>query len=102
MKIYDRSLTGANQADTARTPETQKSECSSGSSKACSGSGGGDRVELSGALGQLSNALSADGSSRDAKVQALAAQYQSGTYQPDSWATSHAMVSEALASGVSC
>ncbi len=101
MKIYDRNLTGANQADTARAAETQRSEHSSGSKATGSGSASGDRVELSGALGQLSQALSASGSSREAKVQALAAQYQSGNYQPDSAATSHAMVSEAVACGVS-
>jgi hypothetical protein len=43
--------------------------------------------------------MSADGSARENRVQELAAQYQSGSYQPDSVATSKGMVSEALAMG---
>jgi hypothetical protein len=47
----------------------------------------------------LSQAIAAQESGRAARVQALAAQYQSGKYQPNAQATSRGMVSEALAMG---
>jgi hypothetical protein len=56
-------------------------------------------VELSGALGRLSQTLSSFHSERASRVQALAAQYQSGKYRPDSHATSRAIVASALADG---
>jgi hypothetical protein len=43
--------------------------------------------------------MSADGSARANRVQALAFEYQSGTYRPDSAATSRGMVAEALSDG---
>jgi hypothetical protein len=43
--------------------------------------------------------MSADGSDRESRVAALSAQYSSGSYQPNSLATSQGMVAEALASG---
>jgi hypothetical protein len=43
--------------------------------------------------------MSAEGSARASRVQALAVQYQSGSYRPDSAATSKDMVAEALAAG---
>jgi len=97
MKIYDSYLGGAAATGAQRTQETQQTERSGGRS-AASGDGG-DRVEFSGSLGQLARVLSSDGSGRAARVQALAAQYQSGAYRPDSAATSRAMITEALSAG---
>jgi hypothetical protein len=54
-------------------------------------------VEFSSTLGRLSQALAVSGSERASRVQALAAQYQSGNYQPNSLATSRSIISEALA-----
>jgi hypothetical protein len=48
----------------------------------------------------LSQTLSSFHQDRANRVQALAAQYQSGNYRPDSAATSRGMVSEALAAGM--
>jgi hypothetical protein len=47
----------------------------------------------------LSRTLTTYDTSRANHVQALAAQFQSGNYRPDSAATSRGMVSEALAAG---
>ena len=98
MRVYDVNLTGASAAGSAKSQETQRTD-SSGSIRGGSagGSGNADRVEFSSALGSLSRALSADGSARANRVQHLAALYQSGSYHPDSMATSRAMVSDALA-----
>jgi len=91
-------LTGAAAAEAARTQEAQRSE--RGDRASSSGASTGDRVEFSAGLGQLAHAISTYGAERAARVQTLAALYQSGGYQPDSAATSRAMVSEALSSGV--
>ena len=57
---------------------------------------GSDRVEFSSTLGSLSRAMESYSSSRESRVQALSAQYQSGTYKVDSAAISRGLISEAL------
>jgi hypothetical protein len=97
MKVYDTNLTGASAAEAARTQDLQKLDrTGSGKSSPSGGVGGADSVELSGALGRLSQTLSTFHQDRASRVQALAAQYQSGNYRPDSLATSRAMISDAL------
>src|SRR5438067_2543667 len=99
MLIYENNLTGS-AAEAGRTQETQKSERSESTRSGAAGySGPIDRVEFSSALGSLSRAMSADGSSRANYVQALAARYDSGNYHPDSAAVGRAMVSDALCAG---
>ncbi|HMD70786.1 MAG TPA: flagellar biosynthesis anti-sigma factor FlgM [Bryobacteraceae bacterium] len=99
MRIDDRNLTTV-PAESGRAQEAQRVGREDGlRSDSGTGSGSGDQVELSSTLGSLSRALAAYGSSRQSQVAALAAQYQSGKYQPDSMATSRGMISEALAAG---
>ena len=97
MRVNDRSLTGATPAESGRAHETGKSsrnqEVRDGTAAA---TGNGDRVELSSTLETLSRAMSAFGSERANRVQALAAQYQSGSYHADSVATARGILSEAL------
>jgi anti-sigma28 factor (negative regulator of flagellin synthesis) len=100
MRIYDVNLTGPSAAESGRAHEAQRPE-GAGTARAgrTGAQGTGDRVELSSTLGRLSQAMSSYGSARDSRIQALAAQYQSGNYRPDSTATSKGMVAEALAVG---
>jgi hypothetical protein len=98
MKINDSNMGGVPASGTQRTQETQQADRTGSGGKIGSG-GAGDRVEFSGTLGQLSRAVSAFQSDRSSRVQALATQYQSGAYRPDSAATSRAMISEALSGG---
>jgi flagellar biosynthesis anti-sigma factor FlgM len=93
MKVTNQNLTST--SGTGSTQEVQKPGSGSSSSRAKSGAGG-DTVELSSTLGSLSRAMGSYSSSRDSQVQALAAQYQSGTYKVDSAAIGRGMVSEAL------
>lgn len=97
MRVENRNLTGATAAESGRAQETEKFNRNQGVQ---TGTGAidktGDRVELSSTLATLSRAMSANSSERASRVQALAAQYQSGNYQPDSAATARGMVSEAL------
>jgi hypothetical protein len=56
-------------------------------------------VALSSGLARLSRVLASYGTQRAARVQQLAAQFQAGSYQPDSLAISQGMVAEALSAG---
>jgi Anti-sigma-28 factor, FlgM len=55
-----------------------------------------DQVEFSSTLGRLSRAVANDSAQRQSRVQAIAAQYQSGRYQPNSLAIGRAMISDAV------
>jgi hypothetical protein len=96
MKVYDQKLSGAASSGAAQTQETQRAGRGTESRSGRAGSGG-DVVELSGALGSLSRAMSSFHSGAAERVQALAAQYRAGSYRPDAAATSRAMVSDAVA-----
>ena len=99
-RIYDVNLTGTSAAESGRAQEAQRSGGAGSARTGGAGAGGtGDRVEFSSTLGRLSQAMMADSSVRGSRVQALAAQYQSGSYRPDPAATSKGMVTEALAAG---
>jgi anti-sigma28 factor (negative regulator of flagellin synthesis) len=99
MRIYDLNLTGTSAGETGRTQETQRPDQADSSRAARAADRSSDRVEFSTALGKLSRAIAAQESSRASRVQALAAQYQSGRYRPDALGTSKGMVAEALAMG---
>jgi flagellar biosynthesis anti-sigma factor FlgM len=97
MRIDNRDLTGASAAESGRAQETEKANRNQGAPTGTTTTDKtGDRVELSSTLATLSRAMSANGSERADRVQALAAQYQSGNYHPDSAATARGLVSEAL------
>lgn len=98
MRVYNSNISGGTAAGTDRTQEARGTEAAAGKTATASNSGS-DRVELSQALGSLAKAMSADNASRASRVASLSAQYQSGTYQPNSHATSRSMISEALNSG---
>ena len=98
MRIDDRNLAGTAPAETARSQETQLHERESRPDPAPRGANG-DRVELSGLAGNVSRALAASSTGREAKVAALAADFSAGRYTPDSHATSRGMIHEALAGG---
>ena len=93
MKVTSQDLSGLGAAGASGAQEAQKP----GSGKGASSSGGGsDRVDFSSTLGSLSRAMSSDGSTRQAKIQSLTAQYQSGSYSADSGAIGRGLISEAL------
>jgi anti-sigma28 factor (negative regulator of flagellin synthesis) len=95
MRVYNSNIGGGTAAGTDRTQEARGSETAAGKT-ATSSSAASDRVELSQALGSLARAMSADSASRASRVASLASQYQSGNYQPNSYATSKSMISDAL------
>ena len=102
MKIYDQNPIGPSSSQAGRAQETQQTGRSEATRS--SGSGGvetsGDQVQFSGTLSRLSRTLGSYATSRADRVQALAAQYQSGRYVPSATATSRGMVSELLSAGL--
>ena len=97
MRVDDRNLTSAAPAQSGRAQETGKSNRNQAVRTGTAATDQtGDRVELSSTLETLSRAMSAYRSERSHRVQALAGQFQSGSYHPDSAATARGMVSEAL------
>ena|ERR1700761_1701838 len=97
MKVtsQDISSCGASGASGASGTQETQNRSSSATNKS-GGAGSGDHVSFSSTLGSLGRAMGADSSSRQARVQALASQYQSGTLSISSAAISRGMISEAL------
>jgi hypothetical protein len=101
MRINDRTLTGNSASETGRTQET-KDLYRAGTRKFNTGGvdGSNDRVEFSGTLNRLSRTLTTFESTRASRVQALAANYQNGSYKPNAAATSKGLVADAMSAGL--
>jgi hypothetical protein len=97
MRVNNGNTAGA-AAETGGTQNVQKLGRDGGTS-----SGGldpnSDSVEFSSTLGGLSRAVANDSAQRQSHVQAVAAAYQSGRYQPSSMTISQAMIADAVSSG---
>ena len=101
MRIHDLNLTGASAAETGQAQKTQNlNRPGSDTSRTRAGDGNNDSVVFSGTMSRLSRSLATFESTRANRVQALAAEYQSGKYKPDPVATSKGLVSEALSAGL--
>lgn len=97
MRIDDRNLNGAAELQTGRTPDTHAAERPGATSGSLvSETRSGDRVEISGTAGLVSQALVAGSVERAQRIQQLATEYRSGNYQPNSLATSKAIIQDAL------
>jgi len=97
MKIYDQNILGTSASQTGRAQEAQNAGRASGSKGAgAKADASGDQVEFSGSLSRLSRTLGNFEASRAERVEALAAQFQTGNYRPDPAGTSRGMISEAL------
>jgi len=99
MRVNEHNTTGVSAAEAGRAQETHRLEGGAGS-RASALKSGGDRVELSSTSASVSRAMAAHHSDRAARVQELAAQYQHGQYRIDASATSHGIVSEAMATSI--
>jgi anti-sigma28 factor (negative regulator of flagellin synthesis) len=101
MKIYDGNLTGTSAAETGRAQETQNlNRAGTGRSPSRGVDGSNDSVEFSGTLSRLSRTLTTFETTQASRVQALAQQYQSGNYRPDSAATSKGLIADAMSAGL--
>jgi anti-sigma28 factor (negative regulator of flagellin synthesis) len=94
IQIYNDGLAGAAASGTGRTQELS-SPAPAAKPSSGTGAGGEDTVQIS----SLSTAVSSQGSDRAARVQALAAAYQSGQYEVNAMHVSRALVNHALQPG---
>jgi anti-sigma28 factor (negative regulator of flagellin synthesis) len=99
MRVTEQNTNGASAVEAGRAQEAKRLD-GGAASQAAASKYGGDRVELSSTSASLSRTMAAHRSAADAKVQELAAQYQSGRYRADSAATSRGMVAEAMSPSV--
>lgn len=96
MKVDDRAL-NAPALQTGRTPEAPAADRPGSGSQAHSlESAGGDRAELSGLTGRISQTLAAQSAERAQRLDKLAKEYHAGRYNPDSQPVSRAIVGQAL------
>lgn len=95
MKVTSHDVSQSGVAGAGGAHDAHKSTGSGGTNKS---SGGSDHVDFSSAIGSLSRAMSSDSSSRQSRIQVLAAQYQAGSYKSDSMAISRGVISEAFSS----
>jgi hypothetical protein len=94
MKVLDTNLTGTSAAAAPPAGSVTRPTGLTGAQPGKPASG--DHVEFSGFAGKLGATLAAQSADRATRVVALARDYQAGRYQPDSLATSRALVSETL------
>lgn len=100
MTVHNQNVSGSSGGQPARVQETAPASNSTAPAKSSAPTSSSDRVELSGALGSLSRAVSSDNANRASQVSALAQQYQSGGYQANAAGAAKGIVSEAVATGV--
>jgi flagellar biosynthesis anti-sigma factor FlgM len=100
MRIIDsNNLDNVTSAQTGRSGETSQIASSGKSGASAAGkNGAGDRVELSGFAGRVSQVMAQDASNRAERVAQLTAAVRSGSFQVDSAAVGRAMVKHAIAS----
>ena len=93
MKVttQDLSQLGAAKTGGAQAPQQH----GAGSSQKHQGLYGDDSVQFSSTLGSLSRAMGSDSNSRQARIQSLTAQYQSGSYKPSPAAIADGVLMEA-------
>jgi hypothetical protein len=96
MRIHNQTSLGPPATQPGRTGKTQKAGLSSTVPTSAAGSAGNDQIELSSTLGPVFQAIGAFASQRAVRVDALAGEYDSGSFRPNSEATSQAMVIDAL------
>ena len=98
MRVNDRNALGPAAVEAGRTADTQKSDRTE-AGRAGAADPSSDRVEFSASLSRLSRAISVDSAQRSNHVQALAAAYQGGAYQPSSLGASRGLIAEAAGAG---
>jgi len=96
MRIYDQNISGTSASQPGRAQEAQNTSRAGGSKSGVNGDPAGDQVAFSGTLNRLSRTIGRFESGRAERVNALAAQFQAGSYRPDPVGTSRGMISEAL------
>jgi len=98
MKIDDRNSVNINPANVARTQAPETDVQQPATQRRGPAEGGQDRVTLSELSARLRE-LAGDPAAREARIAALAAQFEAGRYEPDAGAVADAIIAEAELSG---
>lgn len=97
MRIVDTNATAPNTpVQTGRTSSTRPADTTGSNSPAGQSASSGDNVQLSGISDKVAQTLRNDASVQAEKINQITAAVQSGTYQVNAKAVSHALVKQAL------
>jgi anti-sigma28 factor (negative regulator of flagellin synthesis) len=83
MRVNEQSLTDQVSSTASRAAESQRIQVDTGASSGGSGAAAGDRVDLSGLAGRISQTMQALASQSAQRVSQLQKDFRAGRYQPD-------------------
>jgi hypothetical protein len=91
MRVDDNSLTNQVSSTASRAAESQRIQVDSGASSGSAGAAPGDRVDLSGLAGRISQSMQALASQTAKRVGQLQKDFSAGRYLPDAQQLAGAM-----------
>jgi len=101
MRVDERSLGEQVSSTASRAAESQRIQVDTSGRSSSSGAAAGDRVEMSGLTGRISQALEAQAHQSAQRVGQLRKDFQAGRYQPGAEQIGRAMASEWLGAATS-
>ncbi len=94
MRVDERSLSDPVSSTASRSAESQRIQVDSGGAHGQAGTAGGDRVDLSGLAGRLTQAMQALANKGTQRVNQLQQDFRAGRYQPDAVQIGRALAAE--------
>jgi anti-sigma28 factor (negative regulator of flagellin synthesis) len=91
MRINEQSLTDQVSSTASRAAESQRIQVDTATSSGAAGPASGDRVDLSGLAGRISQSMQALATQTAQQVGRLQKDFQAGRYQPDAQQIAGAM-----------
>jgi flagellar biosynthesis anti-sigma factor FlgM len=91
MRIDEQSLTDQVSSTASRAAESQRIQVDTGATSGATGAPSGDRVDLSGLAGRISQSMQALSNQSAQRVGQLQKAYSAGRYQPDAQKIASAM-----------
>jgi anti-sigma28 factor (negative regulator of flagellin synthesis) len=91
MRVDENNLTDQLSSTAGRAAESQRIQVDTASTRGATGAGSGDRVDLSGLTGRISQTLQALAGQSAQRVGQLQKDFQAGRYQPDAGQIATAM-----------
>ena len=91
MRVNEQSLTDQVSSTASRAAESQRIQVDTAASSSATGAAPGDRVDLSGLAGRISQSMQVLASQTAQRVGQLQKDYQAGRYQPDAQQIASAM-----------
>jgi anti-sigma28 factor (negative regulator of flagellin synthesis) len=92
MRIDESNLNDSVSSVASRAAESQRIQAGTAVSSGAANAGGGDRVDLSGLAGRISESMQALASQSAQRVSQLRSDFRAGSYQPDAAQLSRALM----------